>query len=77
MPKMEEFLNQISTEKTKVQNEPLWLLEIEPDYAYGQLNLSEDTSGQGNFAMTGGNANGHCRSEKEIYGLSDKKTFFQ
>ena len=47
MPKIEELPKQISTEITRVQNEPLWLSKIsliDLDYAYGQLKLSEETN---------------------------------
>ena len=37
MFKMEEELNQIFTEVTRVQNEPLWISKMYFEYAYGQL----------------------------------------
>ena len=48
---MEEFSNQTATEKTKLQNEPLQLSKINLEFEYGQLNLSEKTSGHCNFAV--------------------------
>ena len=64
MPKMEQILNQISTEKTRVQNEPLWISKIHLEYVYGQLYLSEETSKHCNFAITGKNMNGHQIQKK-------------
>ena len=58
MPAKEKFLNQTSGEITTVQNEPLWISQVDPEYAYGQLKLSEETSSQCNFAVPGGNING-------------------
>ena len=53
MPKTEELLKQMSIERTRVQNEPLWISEVDLEYAYGQLKLSDDTSIHCNFEMTG------------------------
>ena len=52
MPNLEEILNQISSEITRVQNEPLLISEIDPEYLYGQLKLSEGTSRHCKFAVT-------------------------
>ena len=51
MPIMEVLLNQISTEITRVQNEPLWISKTDLEYEYGQLNLSQGTSRQCKFAV--------------------------
>ena len=50
MPKMEELLNQKSTELTKVQNEPLWISKIDLEYAFGELKLSKETCWESTFA---------------------------
>ena len=65
MTNMEELLNQISTELTRGQNERLWISKIELEYAYGQMNLSEETSRQYNSPKTGGNVNGYYRFKKD------------
>ena len=59
MPKMEELLNQISVEITKDQTKELRISKIDLDYAYGQMMLSEETSRQCVFAITGGNFSGY------------------
>ena len=58
MPNMEDLLNQISTEITRVQNELLWISKIDLEYAYGQMKLSEKQVNT-NFAKTGANMNGY------------------
>ena len=55
MPIMEELLNQISVEITKDRTKKLVISKIDLDYAYGQMMLSEETSRQCVFAITGGN----------------------
>ena len=35
MTNMEESFNQMSTETTTVQNEPLWMSKVDLEYAYG------------------------------------------
>ena len=58
MPNMDEFLNQISSEQTRAPNQPLWIAEIDLEYAYSQLKLSGETLKHCNFAITGGTMNG-------------------
>ena len=78
MPIKEEILSHILTEISRVQNEPIWISRLDLEYAYGQLNLSEETSGQCNFAVTGGKLTGEFRFRKIfIQGLSDIPTIFQ
>ena len=77
MPIMEQLLNQISSKLTRVQNEPMWIIKLDLQYAYGQLKLREETSRQGNYAVTGGSMNGYYRLKKGFYGLSDIPTIFQ
>ena len=51
--------------------------KIDIDYAYGQMMLSEETSRQCVFAITGGNFSGYSRFKKWFYGLADIPTLFQ
>ena len=44
MPNMEELLNQISVEITRDRTLQLFISKIDLDYAFGQMNLSEETS---------------------------------
>ena len=77
MPNMEELLNQISVEITRDRTVQLFLSKIDLDYAYGQMKLSEETSRQCVFALTGGNFSGYYRFKKGFYGLADIPTIFQ
>ena len=77
MPNMEELLNQISVEITRDQTSQLFMSKIDLDYAYGQMKLSEETSRQCVFALTGGNFSGYYRFKKGFYGLADIPTIFQ
>ena len=77
MPNMEELLNQISVEITRDRTVQLLLSKIDLDYAYGQMKLSEETSRQCVFALTGGNFSGYYRYKKGFYGLADIPTIFQ
>ena len=74
---MEELLNQISVEITKDRTKELMMSKIDLDYAYGQMMLSEETSRQCVFAITGGNFSGYYRFKKGFYGLVDIPTIFQ
>ena len=58
VPNMEEILNPITTETPRAQTKPLWILKIDIEYAYGQLNLSKERSRRCNFTKTDGNLNG-------------------
>ena len=77
MPNMEELLNQISVEITRDRTLQLFMSKIDLDYAYGQMKLSEETSRQCVFALTGGNFSGYYRFKKGFYGLADIPTIFQ
>ena len=74
---MEELLNQISVEITKDRTKELRMSKIDLDYAYGQMMLSEETSRQCVFAITGGNFSGYYRFKRGFYGLADIPTIFQ
>ena len=77
MPNMEELLNQISVETTRHRTLQLFMSKIDLDYAYGQMKLSEETSRQCVFALTGGNFSGHYRFKKGFFGLAEIPTIFQ
>ena len=77
MPNMEKLLNQITVEITNDRTKELRISKIDLDYAYSQMLLSEETSRQGVFAITGGNFSGYYRFKKGIYGLADIPTIFQ
>ena len=77
MPNMEELLNQIPVEITRDRTTQLFLSKTDLDYTYGQIKLSDETSRQGVFALTGGNFSGYYRFKKGFYGLADIFTMFQ
>ena len=77
MPNMEELLNQISVEITRDRTKQLFMSKIDLDYAYGQMKLSEESSRQCVFALTGGKFSGYYRFKKGFYGLADIPTIFQ
>ena len=74
---MEELLTQISVENTRDRTLQLFISKIDLDYAYGQMKLSEETSRQCVFAITGAKFSGYDRFEKGFCGLADIPTIFQ
>ena len=76
-PNMEELLIQISTEITRDRTTQLFISKLDLDYAYGHINLSEETSRQCVMAITGGSFNGYYRFKKGFYGLPDIPKIFQ
>ena len=77
MPNMDELLNQISSELSKNELDPIWISVIDLDYAYGQMKLSPETSKHCNFTITGEKINGYYRFLKGFYGPADIPTIFQ
>ena len=77
MPNMEELFNQMSIEITRDRTLQLFISKIDLNYAYGQMKLSEETSRQSVFAITGAKFSEHYRFEKGFYGLADIPTIFQ
>ena len=55
----------------------LFISKIDLDYAYGQMKLSEKTSGHCVFALIAGNFSGYYRFKNGFYGLADIPTIFQ
>ena len=66
MPNMEELLNQVSVEITRDRTVQLFLSKIDLDYAYGQMKLSEETSRQCVFALTGGKFQWTLQIQKRV-----------
>ena len=73
---MDKVLNQISSELSKNELDPIWISIIDLDYAYGQMKLSPETSKHCNFAITE-KINGYYRFLKGFYGPADIPTIFQ
>ena len=66
MPNMEELLNQISVEITRDRVVHFFISKKDFDYAYGQMQLSEETRRQCVFALSGGKFSGYYRFKKEF-----------
>ena len=77
MPNMDELINQISSELSTNELNPIWISVIDLDYAYGQMRLAPETSKHCNFAITGEKMNGYYRLLKGFYGPADIPTLFQ
>ena len=71
------LMNQITTETTRVENDPLYIGKIDHENELGYLKLCGDTSTQCCFAIIVGNTNGFYRLRKEFCGLSNIPTKFQ
>ena len=69
MPNMEELLNQISVEITRDRTMELFVSKLDLDYVNGQMKLSEETSRQGVFALTGGKFSGYYRFKRAFTDL--------
>ena len=74
---MDKLLNHISGEISQDRTLQLFLSKIDLDYACGQMKLSEETSRQCVFAITGRKFGGCYRFKKGFYGLADIPTIFQ
>ena len=77
MPNTQELFNQISTELSRNNHDPVWISVIDLDYAYGQMKLAPETSKHCNIAVTGENMNGYYRFLKGFYGPADILLIFQ
>ena len=77
MPNMDELINQISSELSKNEIDPIWISVIDLDYAYGQMKWVPETTKHCNFAITGEKLNGYYRFLKGFYGPAGIPTIFQ
>ena len=76
MPNMKELLNQLSTELSRNDHDPIWISVINLDFAYLKMKLAQETSKHCNFAVAGENMNGYYRPLKGFYGPADIPTIF-
>ena len=58
MPNMEDLINRISTEISKNDEDELWITKVDLDYAYGQMELDEETKKHCVFAFNRWKSNG-------------------
>ena len=68
MLNLEELLSKISVEKTRDRTVHIVISKFDPDYAYGQMKLSEETSRQCVFALTGRNCSEYYWFKEKILG---------
>ena len=67
----------VITVKSDISVSKIFMSKIDLYYAYEQMKLSEETSRQCVFALTGGKLSGYCKFKKGFYGLADIPTIFQ
>ena len=74
---MQNITESDSVEITRDRTMQQIISKIDLEYAYGQIKLSEETSRQSVFALTGEKFSGFYRFKKGYYGLADITTIFQ
>ena len=77
MPNMEELISRISRKKSEEKEDEIWLTKLDFDYAYGQINLDDETQNLCIFTITGGEFTGYYRVSKGFDGLADIPTIIQ
>ena len=76
MPKLEQLINQLSNDITRLLNEPLWKSKTDLDYPFGEIKFSKKTIRHCKNAINGRYMNEHYRFEERFHGLSDISTLF-
>ncbi len=77
MPNLSELLDQVSVKITTEKNEELWISLLDLEYAFGQIELDQETAKHCVIAIVGGQATGHYRFNRGFYGLADVPVKFQ
>ena len=77
MPSLSELLDQVSVKITTDKNEELWISLLDLEYAFGPIELDEETAQHCVIAIVGGQATGHYRFKRGFYGLADMPFIFQ
>ncbi len=77
MPNLNELLDQVCIKITTNQEEEIWISLIDLEYAFGQIELDEETAKHCVIAIVGGKATGHYRFNRGFYGLADMPVIFQ
>ena len=77
MPNLDKVSNQISSELSKNDLDPIWISVIDIDYGYGQMKLAPETSKHYIFAIAGENISRYYCFLKGFYGPADISTIFQ
>ena len=76
LPLVAELLDRVSLKISKNKTSPLHVSTKDLDYAFGQIELHQNTSQHCVAAIVGGQATGHYRFKKGFYGL-EMPVFFQ
>ena len=77
MPNMEELISRKSRTIADGETYLICISKLDPDYAYGQMQLSKHAKDLCIFAITGGNFTRYYRFLKGFYGFADIPTIFQ
>ena len=76
MPNVENLMDMIAEKMNENEGE-VWFTTLDLRYAYGQIQLEEETARQCNFKIIGGEATGTYRYVNGFYGLTVMPTEFQ
>ena len=73
---MEELISRMSRKISEETEGEIMITKLDFDYAYGQLNLDEQTQNLCIFTATRGEFTGYYGFPKGLYGLADVPTVF-
>ncbi len=77
MPNLDDLRDRASIRASKDREMPFWVSTIDLDYAFGQVELDEETAKHCVIAIVDGDSNGHCKYNRGFYGLADMPVVFQ
>ncbi len=77
MPNLDDLRDRVSIKASENQAMPSWASTIDLDYAFGQVELTEETDKHCVIAIVGGNCTGHYQFNRGFYGLADKPVVLQ
>ena len=80
MPNLDDLSDRVSKKSIKAsenQSMPFWASTIDLDYAFGQVELTEETAKHCVIAIVGGNCTGHYQFNCGFYGLANMPVVFQ
>ena len=77
MPNLDDLRDRASIRASKDRGMPFWASTVDLDYAFGQVELDENTAKHCVIAIVGGDCTGHYRFNRGFYGLADMPVVFQ
>ena len=77
MPNLDNLMDMIAEQVGRDKTGKTFFTTLDLTYAYGQVQLSEDTAKHCNFQVVGGEATGVYRFVTGFYGLTTMPTEFQ